>query len=598
MPALRDEAATEAPAAVAAEAPAEAVGPLLRGVAVLRALTAAPQQSLTLGELARATGLARATTDRIAATLARLGYLRVDGRTATLAPALMEVGNAYLASVRLPDLLGPLADRLADTLDESVSLAVPDGSGIRFVHQATRRRTLSLSFRIGDLLPLERTAPGPLFAARWSEDDWTAWSARGPESFPAVPTGSTVPTVPTVPTGSTGPTGPTGRTVAAGTDVPDLRARAEAAARDGWALDDQLIESGLVALAVPVHDATGALVCAVSVVSHTSRHSAPHLREVLLPALTAARDEMESVLRAPREQHPASSPTVTPTSTSSPAVSSTGGRSAAAAAVSKGELGADFIESLARGLLVPTAFGADRPELSLSAVAEATGLARATARRALITLEHLGYVTATGRSFRLTPTVLELGYAPLSGLTLADLAAPHLADLVAQVHDSASMAVLDGHDIRYTARVAASRVMSVRISVGTRFPAYATAMGRVLLAALPPGARDALLAGEDLRPLTAHTLTDPAALTTALARTATDGHTVVTDELEEGLRSIAVPIHAADGCVLAAVNVSMHTARRSLAECRATVLPALRAAAARIEADLAVSGRFAPTPVA
>ncbi|WP_042417390.1 IclR family transcriptional regulator domain-containing protein [Streptacidiphilus anmyonensis] len=546
------------------DAPAEAVGPLLRGVAVLRALTAASQQQLSLGDLARATGLARATTDRIAATLARLGYLRVDGRTAALAPALMEVGNAYLASVRLPDLLGPIADRLADTLDESVSLAVPDGAGIRFVHQATRRRTLSLSFRIGDLLPLERTAPGPLFAALWSEDDWRAWSARGPEPFPALPQ-------------------------ALG-DVPDLRVRALAAARDGWALDDQLIEPGLVALAVPVHDATGALVCALSVVSHTSRHSAPDLRAALLPALADARDTMEAVLRAPTGR------TGQATSAASPCTGRTA--TAAATAASKDELGADFIESLARGLLVPTAFGAERPELSLSAVAEATGLARATARRALITLEHLGYVTTTGRSFRLTPTVLELGYAPLSRLSLAELAAPHLADLVTQVHDSASMAVLDGHDIRYTARVAASRVMSVRISVGTRFPAYATAMGRVLLAALPVGACDALLAGEELRPLTAHTLTAPAALAAALDRARADGHAVVTGELEDGLRSIAVPIHAADGRVLAAVNVSMHTARRSLDECRATVLPALRAAAARIEADLAVAGRFAPTPVA
>jgi IclR family pca regulon transcriptional regulator len=538
------------------DAPAEAVGPLLRGVAVLRTLAAAPEQHLTLGDLARTTGLARATVDRITATLAHLGYLRVDGRTATLTPALMELGNAYLASVRLPDLLGPVADRLADTLDESVSLAVPDRAGIRFVHQATRRRTLSLSFRIGDLLPLERTAPGPLFTAHWTQDDWKAWSARAAEPFPTAPP--------------------------APEDVPDLRARAAAAARDGWAVDDQLIEPGLVALAVPVHDTHGALVCAASVVSHTSRHSAPDLRATLLPALQAARDEMEAVLR-----EPVARPSAPPA-----------GRTAAATALSKTELGTEFIESLARGLLVPTAFGADRPELSLSAVAEATGLARATARRALITLEHMGYITATGRSFRLTPTVLELGYAPLSRLTVADLAAPHLADLVTEVHDSASMAVLDGHDIRYTARVAASRVMSVRISVGTRFPAYATAMGRVLLAALPQPARDELLATEDLRPLTTHTLTEPATLSAAIARASDDGHAVVTDELEDGLRSVAVPIRAADGRVLAAINVSMHSAHRSLDECHATVLPALCATAARIEADLAIAGRFAPTPLA
>ena len=559
-----------------AEPPVEAVGPLLRGVAVLRALSAAPERQLTLGELVRATGLARSTVDRIAATLARTGYLRLDGRSAALAPPLMELGNAYLAAIRLPELLGPLADRLADTLDESVSLAVPDRDGIRFVHQATRRRSLSLSFRIGDLLPAERTAPGPLFAARWSEAEWASWRARraaDPErrGFPAVP-----------PERVGGPA------------RPALEERAVRAAEDGWGLDDQLIEPGLIALAVPVHgpgDVPGggpgsAPVCALSVVSHTSRHSAAGLREELLPALARTRDAMEDALRDAAAAHGRPG---------APGAAAAGGpaRTGAWTSASKEELGAGFVESLARGLLVPSAFGAGRAALSLSAVAEATGLARATARRALITLQHLGYVEAAGRAFRLTPALLDLGYAPLSRLTLAAMAEPHLVDLVARVHDSASTAVLDGADIRYTARAAAARIMTVRISVGTRFPAYATAMGRVLLAGLPPEQRERRLAELTLRPLTPHTVTDRARLAELLDAVAADGRAVVTDELEQGLRSVAVPVRDRDGRVRAAMNVSMHTAGRTLDACLADVLPALRAAADAVEADLRAAGRFA-----
>ncbi|MGW5116953.1 IclR family transcriptional regulator, partial [Streptomyces noursei] len=157
--------------------PPEAVAPLMRALAVLRALTAAGGRA-AVSDLVRATGLPRATVDRLLSTLGRLDYVRAEGRDAVLAPALLELGNAYLAATGLPDRLGPLADRLADTLDESVSLAVPDGDGLRFVHQATRRRAVSLAFRIGDLLPAERGAPGALFAADWAPADWQRWRAR------------------------------------------------------------------------------------------------------------------------------------------------------------------------------------------------------------------------------------------------------------------------------------------------------------------------------------------------------------------------------------------------------------------------------------
>src|SRR5215467_14516414 len=146
----------------------------------------------------------------------------------------------------------------------------------------------------------------------------------------------------------------------------------------------------------------------------------------------------------------------------------------------------DFVQSLERGLAVIRAFGPDRTRLTLSEVAREAGLTRAAARRFLLTLVELGYVRSDGREFSLRPRVLELGYAYLSGLTLPDVAGPHLEELVARLHESSSISILDGQHVVYVARVPTKRIMTVAISVGTRFPAYATSMGRVLLAALPP----------------------------------------------------------------------------------------------------------------
>jgi len=263
---------------------------------------------------------------------------------------------------------------------------------------------------------------------------------------------------------------------------------------------------------------------------------------------------------------------------------------------SKQELGREFVESLARGLTVLTAFGEGRAELTLTDVARATGLARATARRALITYEHLGLVATSGnRGFVLTPRVLSLGFPPLSRTSLPQIATPHLADLSGRVHESASLAVLTGagEEVQYTARVATSRVMSVNITVGTRLPAYATSLGRVLLADLPEGEREF---GEP-RPLTSRTVTDRAVLAGVLAEVRERGYALVDEELEEGLRSVAVPVRDRTGRAVAAVNVAMHAARRTVEECERDVLPELTAAAGRIEADLRVAGRFRRVPL-
>jgi IclR family pca regulon transcriptional regulator len=253
----------------------------------------------------------------------------------------------------------------------------------------------------------------------------------------------------------------------------------------------------------------------------------------------------------------------------------------------------DFVQSLQRGLAVIRAFDADHPELTLSEVAAATGVTRAAARRFLLTLVELGYMRNEGRYFSLTARVLELGYAYLSSLSLPQVAEPHLEALVAEVHESSSMSVLDGADIVYVARVPVSRIMTVAISVGTRFPAYATSMGRVLLASLPDDELAAHLARLRLTPLTGRTINSADALRTELARVRNQGWALVNQELEEGLRAIAAPVRNPAGRVVAAVNVSAH-ATRTLESMRRDLLPQLLASTAKIEADLKAAGPRSP----
>ncbi|MFD9733528.1 IclR family transcriptional regulator C-terminal domain-containing protein [Umezawaea sp. NPDC059074] len=246
----------------------------------------------------------------------------------------------------------------------------------------------------------------------------------------------------------------------------------------------------------------------------------------------------------------------------------------------------DFVQSLERGLSVIRAFDAEHAELTLSDVARSTGLTRAAARRFLHTLVDLGYVSTDGRLFALRPKVLELGYAYLSGLELPEIALPHMEKLVATVHESSSVSVLDGDEVVYVARVPTKRIMTVSITVGTRFPAYATAMGRVLLAGQPGEWLDGYLASVRLLPLTRNTIVDVEVLREELRVIGERGWSLVDQELEEGLRSIAVPVRRADGAVVAAVNVSAHVGRGDAASIREDLLPHLTSAARAIEADL------------
>jgi IclR family transcriptional regulator, pca regulon regulatory protein len=254
----------------------------------------------------------------------------------------------------------------------------------------------------------------------------------------------------------------------------------------------------------------------------------------------------------------------------------------------------EFVQSLERGLAVIRAFDADHPDLTLSDVARITGMTRASVRRFLHTLVELGYMRTDGRRFSLRPRILELGYAYLSGLGLPEVAMPHLEQLVERMHESSSVSVLDGGEVVYVARVAAKRIMRVAISVGTRFPAYATSMGRVLLAGQSGEWLDGYLASTRLRALTPHTIADPDRLRAELLRIRRDGWALVDQELEEGLRSVAVPIRDPDGRVIAAVNLSAPAGRGSAGDTAAEFLPPLLATAKLIEEDLRVTGVSGP----
>jgi IclR family pca regulon transcriptional regulator len=251
------------------------------------------------------------------------------------------------------------------------------------------------------------------------------------------------------------------------------------------------------------------------------------------------------------------------------------------------EQGSDFVQSLARGLAVVLAFDGNHPRLTLSDVARATGLPRAAARRFLLTLVHLEYADFSDGLFSLRPKVLELGYTYLSSLSMPEVAEPHVQRLAAEVGESCSLGILDGDEVVYLLRAGRPRVMSVAISVGTRLPAYATSLGRVLLAALSPDALDAYLERVELQPYTPHTITDRDALRAELDRVRAQGWSLTDQQLEHGLRSLAAPVRARDGHVVAALNVSANTTPDGPQGPQDELLPPLQEAVAALESDLA-----------
>ncbi|WP_461144617.1 IclR family transcriptional regulator domain-containing protein [Salinifilum aidingensis] len=253
--------------------------------------------------------------------------------------------------------------------------------------------------------------------------------------------------------------------------------------------------------------------------------------------------------------------------------------------------GEHFVRSVDRALSVLRAFTPERQEMTLTEVSRASGLDRAGARRILLTLAELGYVRHDGRHFALTSQVLEFGHAYLSSRSLPQIAEPHLRRLTEQVREMSALAVLEGEEICYVAQVPGPKLLSVTIPVGTRFPAHATSMGKVLLSAIPPERLAARLQGKEFSRFASRTVTTWEELFAELARIRKQGHVIADSELEDGLRGVAVPVRDADGSVCAAANVSLDANSASVEDVRRDVVPLLAATAARIEADLRMRPR-------
>lgn len=243
----------------------------------------------------------------------------------------------------------------------------------------------------------------------------------------------------------------------------------------------------------------------------------------------------------------------------------------------------DHVNSLERGLGVMEILAAHPAGLTLTETAEKAGLTRAGARRFLLTLVATGYATQTGRVFALSPRLLSVARTWLQGTSLWAFAEPFMRQTAAALQESCSATILSGEDVVYVARAAGPRIVSLELHVGSHLPAYCTAMGRVLLSGLKSEEVDAFLARISLAPKTDKSLTDPERIAGAVEKARRDGYAIVDEELEIGLRSIAVPVRDHSGAIVAAINVSTQSARHSVSEMERDFLPLLKQTAARIE---------------
>ena len=349
--------------------------------------------------------------------------------------------------------------------------------------------------------------------------------------------------------------------------------------RRDWVISGDDVQPGIRTAAMAVRSPAGRRTGVIALSAHAARLSADGMRRGMLPALWDTAKRIESDLREGRPVPPP--PGHLPGPRPGPL------------AVARSP---DYVQTFGRGLAVIRAFTAQPATLSLSAVSEIARLPRAAARRCLLTLRDLGYVSAHDGLFELTPRVLDAGFGYLSSMSISEVAEPRLEELAARVGEAAAVAILDGPAVVIMARVAAAPVGAVPVGVGTRLPAWATAMGRVLLTQFPGDLLEGYLAKLELRPFTRHTLTSAAQLRGEIENGRLRGWVLADQELEEGLRALAVPVRNSAGEVAAAVAVTASAARTTADDLRRRVLPELRETADLIEEDLRSVTRSAAEP--
>jgi IclR family pca regulon transcriptional regulator len=247
----------------------------------------------------------------------------------------------------------------------------------------------------------------------------------------------------------------------------------------------------------------------------------------------------------------------------------------------------DFVSSLSRGLSILSSFSRTSRKMTLSEVASETGMSRATARRFLLTLVKEGYVVTDGKMFDLTPKVLDLGFSVLSKIGIWDRARPFMERLSEQTGESCTAAILDGLEVVYVAGVQAHNIISVGITIGSRQSAFYTANGRVLLAAQPEEYWDGIIANARLVPRTAYSVTNKAEFRRILERVRADGHSLVDQELETGLLSVAIPLRYRSGVLAGAINIAVPSIRATPEDMTQVFLPQLRETADQIQRSLA-----------
>ena len=247
----------------------------------------------------------------------------------------------------------------------------------------------------------------------------------------------------------------------------------------------------------------------------------------------------------------------------------------------------DFVTSLSRGIEVIRSFDAENQSMTLSQVAERTGFSRATARRFLFTLQTLGYVQGDGKNFSLAPKILQLGYAYLSSQPIVDAVQPFIDNVSKATGESCSVSVIDGYDVVYIARHLTHHIMSVSLNIGTRLPAVTTSMGRMILSAMDDHELDDFIRNAQIKKYTDCTLVDRTDLKNQIRQDGDKGYSIVDQELEIGLRSVAVPIRNMNGKIVASMNVSTQSERVSEAELMERILPVLQSTADQIQEVIA-----------